>query len=200
VTQGIEYGERNRDGERNKDAIRQQRTASRFHSPSNEVEHLTGFDHVPGRSEWIAHGPPLHVRSVTATANGGAILAAVHVGGIPRSTDGGVNWAPTIPIEFDVHEVPPRGPREAGEDRGRLDAIRARPPLIHVRMLGHPIKQRPFCDDLAAGAGFISGLVENSSGVTNSRVETTGGRSRRCSLLGETSRLLQRSSCDCDTA
>jgi hypothetical protein len=74
-------------------------------APSNEVEHLTGFDHVPGRSEWIAHGPPLHVRSITATADGGAILAAVHVGGIPRSTDGGLNWAPTIPIEFDVHEV-----------------------------------------------------------------------------------------------
>jgi hypothetical protein len=72
---------------------------------SNEVEHLIGFDHVPGRSEWIAHGPPLHVRSMTATADGGVILAAVHVGGIPRSTDGGVNWAPTIPIEFDVHEV-----------------------------------------------------------------------------------------------
>jgi hypothetical protein len=74
-------------------------------APSNEVEHLAGFDHVPGRSEWIAHGPPLHVRSVTATADCGAILAAVHVGGIPRSTDGGVNWAPTIPTEFDVHEV-----------------------------------------------------------------------------------------------
>ena len=29
----------------------------------------------------------------------------VHVGGIPRSTDGGKTWAPTIPIEFDVHEV-----------------------------------------------------------------------------------------------
>jgi hypothetical protein len=72
---------------------------------SNDVEHLTGFDHVPGRSEWIAHGPPLHVRSVTATADGGAILAAIHVGGIPRSTDGGKTWAPTIPIEFDVHEV-----------------------------------------------------------------------------------------------
>jgi hypothetical protein len=72
---------------------------------SNEVEHLIGFDHVPGRSEWIAHGPPLHVRSMTATADGGVILAAVHVGGIPRSTDGGTTWAPTIPIEFDVHEV-----------------------------------------------------------------------------------------------
>jgi hypothetical protein len=72
---------------------------------SNEVEHLTGFDHVPGRSEWFAHGPPLHVRSIAATADDNAIMAAVHVGGIPRSTDGGKTWAPTIPIEFDVHEV-----------------------------------------------------------------------------------------------
>ena len=72
---------------------------------SNEVEHLIGFDNVPGRSAWFGNGPPLHVRSLTATADGGAILAAVHVGGIPRSTDGGKTWAPTIPIEFDVHEV-----------------------------------------------------------------------------------------------
>ena len=33
------------------------------------------------------------------------VLAAVHVGGIPRSTDGGETWAPTVPIEYDVHEV-----------------------------------------------------------------------------------------------
>jgi hypothetical protein len=71
----------------------------------DEVEPLTGFDDVPGRSEWFGNGPPLHVRSVTATADGGAIMAAVHVGGIPRSVDGGKTWAPTIPVEFDVHEV-----------------------------------------------------------------------------------------------
>jgi len=28
-----------------------------------------------------------------------------HVGGIPRSTDGGVTWEPTIDIDSDVHEV-----------------------------------------------------------------------------------------------
>jgi hypothetical protein len=74
-------------------------------SSSNEVEHLNGFDDVPGRSEWFGNGPPLHVRAMTATADGSAIMAAVHVGGIPRSTDGGQTWAPTIPVEFDVHEV-----------------------------------------------------------------------------------------------
>ena len=71
----------------------------------SKVDHVMGFDNVPGRSEWFGNGPPLHVRSLTATADGGAILAAVHVGGIPCSTDGGKTWAPTIPIEFDVHEV-----------------------------------------------------------------------------------------------
>jgi hypothetical protein len=74
-------------------------------TPGNEVEGVTGFDSAPGRSEWFANGPPLHVRSITATRYGGAIMAAVHVGGIPRSTDGGKTWAPTIPVEFDVHEV-----------------------------------------------------------------------------------------------
>lgn len=72
---------------------------------SGEVDHLIGFDNVPGRNEWFGNGPPLHIRAVTATADGGAIMAAVHVGGIPRSTDGGKTWAPTIPVKFDVHEV-----------------------------------------------------------------------------------------------
>lgn len=72
---------------------------------SNGAERLVGFDNVPGRSEWFANGPPLHVRALTATADGGAIMAAVHVGGIPRSTDGGETWLPTVPIDFDVHEV-----------------------------------------------------------------------------------------------
>ena len=70
-----------------------------------EAERLKGFDNTPGRSEWFGHGPPLGVRSLTATAAGAAILAAVHVGGIPRSSDGGETWTPTVPVVFDVHEV-----------------------------------------------------------------------------------------------
>jgi hypothetical protein len=35
----------------------------------------------------------------------GTLLANVHVGGIPRSTDGGATWNPTIEIDEDVHEV-----------------------------------------------------------------------------------------------
>jgi photosystem II stability/assembly factor-like uncharacterized protein len=47
----------------------------------------------------------LGVRSLTAAADASAILAAVHVGGIPRSSDGGETWTPTLPIKFDVHEI-----------------------------------------------------------------------------------------------
>ncbi len=42
---------------------------------------------------------------MTATRDGAALFANVHVGGIPRSADGGVTWHPTINIEEDVHEV-----------------------------------------------------------------------------------------------
>ena len=70
-----------------------------------KVERLAGFDTVDGRIEWFAQGPPLHIRAMTATADGAALMAAVHVGGIPRSADGGKSWAATVPIDFDVHEV-----------------------------------------------------------------------------------------------
>jgi len=74
---------------------------------------LHGFGRAPGREAWFAGqarvdgqllGPPLGVRSIAATSDG-TLLANVHVGGIPRSTDSGVNWHPTIEIETDVHEV-----------------------------------------------------------------------------------------------
>jgi hypothetical protein len=74
-------------------------------SGNGEPERLKGFDIVPGRTEWFAGGPPLGVRSLTATADGAAILAAVHVGGIPRSEDTGETWIPTVPIMLDIHEV-----------------------------------------------------------------------------------------------
>lgn len=77
------------------------------------IEQLRGFESVPGRDTWYAGsavmdgrvvGPPLGVRSMTATA-AGALLVNVHVGGISRSTDGGMSWQPTIAVERDVHEV-----------------------------------------------------------------------------------------------
>ncbi len=78
------------------------------------LEPLDGFDNVAGREAWFAGsaivngkrlGPPLGIRSVAANSNGSALFANVHVGGIPRSTDGGRTWQPTIDIHSDVHEV-----------------------------------------------------------------------------------------------
>jgi hypothetical protein len=66
---------------------------------------LAGFDDAPGRDEWHPVGSPLCVRSMTATCDGAAILVNVHVGGIPRSVDGGVTWQPTIAVDDDVHQV-----------------------------------------------------------------------------------------------
>jgi hypothetical protein len=82
--------------------------------PDGEVHRLTGFDAVEGRDTWYAGsaivngvlmGPPLGVRSMTATCDGGALLANVHVGGAPRSTDAGSSWRPTIDIDADLHQV-----------------------------------------------------------------------------------------------
>jgi hypothetical protein len=75
---------------------------------------LEGFDHVSGRETWFAGsaivngqrvGPPLGIRSIAANSNGSVLFANVHVGGIPRSLDGGRTWQPTIDINCDVHEV-----------------------------------------------------------------------------------------------
>jgi hypothetical protein len=83
-------------------------------SAAGEIEQLRGFEEVAGRDQWYAGGavidgkrvgPPLGVRSMTATSDGAVLLANVHVGGIPRSTDGGATWQPTIDIDTDVHEV-----------------------------------------------------------------------------------------------
>ena len=63
------------------------------------------FDAVEGRDAWYTPwgGPPA-VRSI-ARDLGGRIHANVHVGGIPRSLDGGARWEPTIDIDADVHQV-----------------------------------------------------------------------------------------------
>jgi len=78
------------------------------------LEAVRGFDAVAGRDAWYAGsaiidgqrvGPPLGIRSMTATSDGTVLLVNVHVGGIPRSADGGATWQPTIDIHHDVHEV-----------------------------------------------------------------------------------------------
>jgi hypothetical protein len=69
------------------------------------MERVPGFDHVPGRPTWFAGGPPLGVRTLASTADGAALLAGVHVGGVPRSADDGATWVPTLPVAHDVHEL-----------------------------------------------------------------------------------------------
>jgi hypothetical protein len=75
---------------------------------------IESFNNVAGRESWFAGsaivngqrlGPPLGIRSVAANCDGSVLFANVHVGGIPRSTDGGRTWQPTIDINSDVHEV-----------------------------------------------------------------------------------------------
>jgi hypothetical protein len=78
------------------------------------LQPLSGFDRVEGRGTWFAGtaviegkvvGPPLGVRSMAASSDAARLFVNVHVGGIPRSTDGGTSWQPTIDVATDVHEV-----------------------------------------------------------------------------------------------
>jgi hypothetical protein len=81
---------------------------------SGVLDPIDGFDSVAGRDAWFAGsaivngqrlGPPLGIRSAAANSNGSILFANVHVGGIPRSMDGGRTWQPTVDINSDVHEV-----------------------------------------------------------------------------------------------
>ena len=81
---------------------------------SSMLDPIDAFDNVAGRDAWFAGsaivngqrvGPPLGIRSVAANSNGSVLFVNVHVGGIPRSLDGGRTWQPTIEINSDVHEV-----------------------------------------------------------------------------------------------
>jgi hypothetical protein len=78
------------------------------------LDPVPAFDRVSGREKWYSGsavidgrvvGPPLGVRSITATCDHTALLVNVHVGGIPRSHDEGASWQPTIDIDSDVHQV-----------------------------------------------------------------------------------------------
>ena len=79
--------------------------ARMLRADGNELVPLPSFDNAPGRDDWHQVGPPIEVRSLTATSDGKVLLANVHVGGILRSTDGGESWEPTMTVDNDVHEV-----------------------------------------------------------------------------------------------
>ena len=74
-------------------------------SDAGALEPVPSFDTVPGRESWQPVGVPLQVRSMAATSDASALLVNVHVGGIPRSVDGGRTWQPTIAVDDDVHQV-----------------------------------------------------------------------------------------------
>ena len=66
---------------------------------------VRGFTDIPGREGWYTPwGGPPDTRSV-AESTDGTLHVNVHVGGIPRSRDGGATWEPTIDIATDVHQV-----------------------------------------------------------------------------------------------
>jgi hypothetical protein len=70
-----------------------------------ELSRLESFETVEGRAEWYTPwGDPADVRSI-AVATDGTIHVNVHVGGVARSRDGGLSWAPTVDVEADVHQV-----------------------------------------------------------------------------------------------
>ena len=86
----------------------------RLNDGNGVLEPIDAFDRVPGCESWFAGsaivngqrvGPPLGVRSLAANSTGSILFANVHVGGVPRSMDGGTSWQPTIDINTDVHEV-----------------------------------------------------------------------------------------------
>jgi hypothetical protein len=69
------------------------------------LEEVDGFERIPGRDGWYTPwGGPPDTRSMARGADG-ALYANVHVGGIPRSRDGGRTWEPTIDVDADVHQV-----------------------------------------------------------------------------------------------
>jgi hypothetical protein len=86
----------------------------RLRDGSGKLEPIEAFQNVAGRDTWFAGsaiingqrvGPPLGIRSLAANSTGSVLFANVHVGGIPRSTDGGKSWYPTVEVKSDVHEV-----------------------------------------------------------------------------------------------
>jgi hypothetical protein len=69
------------------------------------LEPVRSLEETPGHQTWhTPWGGPPAVRSL-ARDRGGRLHVNVHVGGIPRSLDGGATWQPTIDVDADVHQV-----------------------------------------------------------------------------------------------
>ena len=69
------------------------------------LEGVESFAEISGRDGWYTPwGGPPDTRSMARGADG-ALYVNVHVGGIPRSPDGGRTWEPTIDVDADVHQV-----------------------------------------------------------------------------------------------
>jgi hypothetical protein len=69
------------------------------------VARVTAFDEAPGRNTWYTPwGGPPDIRSMATDADG-TLYINVHVGGVVRSTDGGVTWIDTMDIDADAHQV-----------------------------------------------------------------------------------------------
>ena len=75
-----------------------------FRVVDDEIQAVEAFEHVDGRSSWYTPwGGPPDTRSIAEWDDD--VFVNVHVGGIPRTQDGGATWTPTIDIDADVHQV-----------------------------------------------------------------------------------------------
>ena len=85
------------------------------------LEPVESFEQVEGRDAWYTPwGGPPDTRSASRDDEG-VLYVNVHVGGVPRSSDGGRTWEPTIDIDADVHQVlasPPGATVLAASARG----------------------------------------------------------------------------------
>ncbi|MGH2528882.1 MAG: WD40/YVTN/BNR-like repeat-containing protein [Actinomycetota bacterium] len=75
-----------------------------FRLAGEALEPVVAFDHAEGRETWYTPwGGPPHTRSMANWDDD--VYVNVHVGGIPRTDDGGETWTPTIDVDADVHHV-----------------------------------------------------------------------------------------------
>ena len=75
-----------------------------FRIAERSIERVDAFETVEGRSGWYTPwGGPPDTRSIANWDED--VYVNVHVGGIPRTDDGGASWTPTIDVDADVHHV-----------------------------------------------------------------------------------------------